>query len=133
MSEIPWDQALCRQVGSDDFFPDKGGSVAEAKSVCANCPIIDACLEEALARDERFGVWGGRTERERRRIRRERGMTSAPVEVVAGTSYDPERCGTEKGNRAHYRRGETPCGPCRFAAGLAKAERKERRDRREAA
>ncbi|MDA8314108.1 MAG: WhiB family transcriptional regulator [Actinomycetota bacterium] len=52
------------------FFPSRGESVSEAKEVCATCPVARECLEYALAHHERFGIWGGKTERERRRIRR---------------------------------------------------------------
>ena len=45
---------------------------AEAKAICADCPVRQACLEHALAHREREGVWGGTTERERRRIVRQR-------------------------------------------------------------
>lgn len=64
------DGALCTEVDQGDmFFPDKGGSTVEAKRVCAGCPARAACLQRALDNDERFGVWGGLSERERRRIR----------------------------------------------------------------
>lgn len=68
INKEPWqDDALCRQVDIGDlFFPDKGGSTKEAKAVCAQCPVVDQCLEYALAHQERFGVWGGLSERERR-------------------------------------------------------------------
>lgn len=62
--------ANCATTGGDAFFPDKGGSTRDAKRVCANCDIRDACLEYALDHDERFGVWGGLSERERRQIRK---------------------------------------------------------------
>lgn len=63
--------ALCAQVDIGDlFFPEKGGSSAEAKRVCSQCPTRAACLEWALLNDERYGVWGGLSERERRRLTR---------------------------------------------------------------
>lgn len=63
------EDALCAQSDPEAFFPDKGGSAAEAKRVCARCPVQAACLDYALRNDERFGVWGGMSERERRRMR----------------------------------------------------------------
>lgn len=67
----PWTaEALCAQTDPEAFFPEKGGSTRQAKSVCAACPVIDECLRYALDRDERFGIWGGTSERERRRIRK---------------------------------------------------------------
>lgn len=63
---------LCAQTDPEAFFPDKGGSTLEAKRMCKGCEVRTECLEAALANDERFGVWGGKTERERRALRRER-------------------------------------------------------------
>jgi WhiB family redox-sensing transcriptional regulator len=63
----------CRQVDPDSFFPEKGGSAKDAKRVCRSCPVRLQCLEFALENDERFGVWGGLSERERRRVKRETG------------------------------------------------------------
>lgn len=66
-----WEEsALCTQVDPEIFFPEKGGSTREAKKICATCEVRDACLEAALKRDERFGIWGGLSERERRRLKR---------------------------------------------------------------
>lgn len=65
----PWtEQALCTQVDGDLFFPEMGGSTAEAKAVCRKCPVRVECLEWALDHHERYGVWGGLSERERRRL-----------------------------------------------------------------
>lgn len=63
-------QALCAQTGADFFFPEPGSSVREAKRICGMCEMRPACLEYALANDERFGVWGGLSEKERLDIRR---------------------------------------------------------------
>lgn len=64
------EQALCAQTDSEAFFPEKGGSTREAKKVCLSCEVRDECLEAALYNDERFGVWGGLTERERRKLKK---------------------------------------------------------------
>jgi WhiB family redox-sensing transcriptional regulator len=64
------DAALCAQVGDDIFFPEKGGSTRDPKRVCRACPVRAECLEYALEHDERFGIWGGMSERERRRLKR---------------------------------------------------------------
>ncbi|GEL16956.1 hypothetical protein PA7_07930 [Pseudonocardia asaccharolytica DSM 44247 = NBRC 16224] len=70
-SEQDWqEQALCAQTDPEAFFPEKGGSTREAKRICAGCEVRAECLEYALAQDERFGIWGGLSERERRRLRR---------------------------------------------------------------
>jgi hypothetical protein len=53
-------------------FPEKGGSTASAKKVCFSCEVRQTCLEYALEHDERFGIWGGLSERQRRRLRQSR-------------------------------------------------------------
>ena len=68
---LAWqDRALCAQTDPEAFFPEKGGSTREAKKVCRACEVRAECLEYALEHDERFGIWGGLSERERRRIKR---------------------------------------------------------------
>jgi WhiB family redox-sensing transcriptional regulator len=64
------ERALCAQTDPEAFFPEKGGSTREAKRICLGCEVKDACLDYALAKDERFGIWGGLSERERRRLKR---------------------------------------------------------------
>ena len=69
---LSWqDSALCAQTDPEAFFPEKGGSTREAKRVCRSCEVRAECLEYALENDERFGIWGGLSERERRRLKRE--------------------------------------------------------------
>jgi WhiB family redox-sensing transcriptional regulator len=71
--EETWRQdALCAETDPEAFFPEKGGSTREAKRVCTGCDVRAECLEYALASDERFGIWGGLSERERRRLRLQR-------------------------------------------------------------
>jgi WhiB family redox-sensing transcriptional regulator len=70
--ELWWqERALCAQTDPEAFFPEKGGSTREAKKVCLGCDVRGDCLEYALAHDERFGIWGGLSERERRRLKKE--------------------------------------------------------------
>ena len=57
---------------NDDFFPERGSSTVIAKKICSECKVRKLCLEYAVERKERFGIWGGKSERERRAIRRER-------------------------------------------------------------
>jgi WhiB family redox-sensing transcriptional regulator len=64
------ERALCAQTDPEAFFPEKGGSTREAKRICMGCEVRDECLDYALAHDERFGIWGGLSERERRRLKR---------------------------------------------------------------
>ena len=70
-AELSWqERALCAQTDPESFFPEKGGSTREAKKVCTGCDVRPECLEYALAHDERFGIWGGLSERERRRLKK---------------------------------------------------------------
>jgi WhiB family redox-sensing transcriptional regulator len=72
--ELSWqERALCAQTDPEAFFPEKGGSTREAKKVCVSCEVRAECLEYALAHDERFGIWGGLSERERRRLKKQAG------------------------------------------------------------
>ena len=68
--EPTWhDFANCLGVDPDLFFPERGASTKEAKEVCRGCIVREDCLEYALQNGEKFGIWGGMSERERRRIR----------------------------------------------------------------
>ena len=70
-AELSWQaDALCAQTDPEAFFPEKGGSTRDAKKVCGSCIVKSECLEYALENDERFGIWGGLSERERRRLRK---------------------------------------------------------------
>jgi WhiB family transcriptional regulator, redox-sensing transcriptional regulator len=62
--------ALCAQTDPEAFFPEKGGSTRDAKKICTGCDVKAQCLEYALANDERFGIWGGLSERERRKLKK---------------------------------------------------------------
>jgi len=68
------ERANCLGVDPDLFFPERGASTKEAKSVCHGCEVKMECLEYALRHGEKFGIWGGMSERERRRIRRQRAL-----------------------------------------------------------
>ena len=69
--------ANCLGVDPDLFFPERGASTKEAKQVCQGCVVREDCLDYALANGEKFGIWGGLSERERRRIRRQRALARA--------------------------------------------------------
>ncbi len=76
-SELSWKlRANCAGVDPDLFFPERGASTREAKSVCRGCIVREDCLEYAICHSEKFGIWGGLSERERRRIRRAKAITS---------------------------------------------------------
>jgi len=92
---------VCAQVDPELWFPEKGGSTREAKALCARCPVRPECLAYALAHDERFGIWGGASERDRRRMKRattraQDGSVRAPdartgvIRQLATTLTDPE-------------------------------------------
>ena len=69
---LDWqERALCAQTDPEAFFPEKGGSTRDAKRVCLSCEVRGDCLEYALQNDERFGIWGGLSERERRRLKKQ--------------------------------------------------------------
>ena len=65
-------RANCMGVDPELFFPERGASTREAKEVCRGCVVRLDCLEFAIANSEKFGIWGGMSERERRRVRRAR-------------------------------------------------------------
>jgi len=70
---LSWRQrAACRGVDPDIFYPSSDEDAEPAKAICDQCGVRQACLEFALANRERDGIWGGATERERRRIIRQR-------------------------------------------------------------
>lgn len=62
------ESASCRGVDAEMFFPGTEDEALPAKTICSTCPVRVACLAFALERKERFGVWGGLTERERNRL-----------------------------------------------------------------
>ncbi len=62
-------RAACRGLDPDLFFPERGEPTREARTVCNQCPVRVDCLNYALDNNERFGMWGGLSERQRRRIR----------------------------------------------------------------
>lgn len=74
--DLAWqDEANCMGANADLFFPERGASTRKAKQICAECEVQVECLEYAIANGEKFGIWGGLSERERRRIRKERSLS----------------------------------------------------------
>jgi WhiB family transcriptional regulator, redox-sensing transcriptional regulator len=63
------DEGLCAQIDPDLWFPEKGESTRAAKEVCAACPVTEECLAYAMTGEIRFGVWGGTSERERKKLK----------------------------------------------------------------
>lgn len=74
--DLAWqDDANCMGANADLFFPERGASTRKAKQICGECEVQVECLEYAIANGEKFGIWGGLSERERRRIRKERSLS----------------------------------------------------------
>lgn len=63
-------QALCAQVDPEIFFPEVGDGTRYAKRICNSCDVKKECLEYSLQNNERFGIWGGTAEKERRKLNR---------------------------------------------------------------
>lgn len=135
----------CRSEDPELFFSDVPRDITEAKAICRRCPIRSDCLAGALERREPTGVWGGQ--------QFNRGLISHPGEradpkgtcrgcqgpaATAQSRYcddcrpgnyptKPIDHGSEAGARAHYRRGEPPCRPCREAANRVATDRRPTR------
>lgn len=76
--EEPWqERALCTQTDPDAFFPELGESSGPAKRVCRACDVRAECLAYALATDQRYGIWGGMSRRDRLRVMRQRATLAA--------------------------------------------------------
>ena len=75
--DLAWqDLANCRGADPDLFFPERGASTRTAKGICRECSVRNECLEFAIVSSEKFGIWGGLSERERRKIRRQRAVAA---------------------------------------------------------
>jgi WhiB family redox-sensing transcriptional regulator len=73
VGELSWqDYANCRGADADLFFPERGASTRKAKAICGECQVRAQCLDFAIDIGEKFGIWGGMSERERRKVRRDR-------------------------------------------------------------
>jgi WhiB family transcriptional regulator, redox-sensing transcriptional regulator len=86
--DLTWqDAALCAETDPEAFFPEKGGSTLPAKQVCRNCEVRAECLDYALKHEDisGFGIWGGLSERQRRRLKRDR---VAPSSRFRGVTWD---------------------------------------------
>ena len=66
------EEANCKGAEADLFFPERGASTRKEKAICMACSVQPECLEYAIENSEKFGIWGGMSERERRRIKRQR-------------------------------------------------------------
>ncbi len=76
--DLEWqDGANCTGANANLFFPERGASTRTAKGICRECNVRLECLEFAITTGEKFGIWGGMSERERRRVRKERQVAAA--------------------------------------------------------
>ena len=115
---VDWrDHAACAGCDPGLFYPEQGGDYRSAKAVCRLCPVTQECLDFAIGNHEKYGVWGGMSERQRKRYR-------AQLGGGIGTRYGgtgnrgrvrPAVCGTNGGYYAHRRLGTTACQACRDA------------------
>lgn len=99
----PWhNMALCTQTDPEMFFPDKGAcdTARTAVRVCKECPVRDECLDQALARNELFGIWGGMTFNqrtvERRRRRMEGEIAPRPTRTVCTHGHNLAEFGIDR-------------------------------------
>ncbi len=69
----------CRYEPPSTFFPSDGVGVEAAKRLCETCSVKEQCLEYALENRIDHGVWGGTSERQRRRILKKRKISSVPL------------------------------------------------------
>lgn len=94
---MPWaDRAACQNAAPEAFFPEKSEPAEPGKRVCSRCPVVEECLEYALSNDMWYGTWGGLSEHERRRLRREMGR----VHGWTSTCVQCERTFTTAAGRA---------------------------------
>jgi len=102
-----WTKGAACKGSTELFYPERGDNITvrKAKLICSTCPMQKKCLEYALYHNEHNGIWGGTTDRERSRIKRQH-------------KYDSEPHGTYTGWMMHYRRKEQPCEPCRTAKNI---------------
>jgi WhiB family redox-sensing transcriptional regulator len=85
------ERGRCAETDPEAWFPEKGASTRNPKQVCmGGCEVREECLTYALLNGERFGVWGGLSERERRQIQR-RGLTPAEAVYVRPAAVDDDQ------------------------------------------
>lgn len=85
------ERAACRSMGTAMFFPGQGEPAGPAKQICATCPTRVECLADALDNGDHHGIWGGTSERERRRIRYDARRSSIAVAAEQVATWDRQR------------------------------------------
>lgn len=119
MTAVDWSLAACVGDEPELWFPntnvgERGSAWVAPREVCAGCPIVADCLEYALVEGVEFGMWGGKSERERAQLRKKRAKKRPPIV-----------CGTRRGHENHKRRGEK-CDPCHRAYNADQNERRRK-------
>lgn len=107
------DDAACRGLDTEVFFPEQDEATRDVKAICRTCDVQAECLAYALNIGERFGIWGGKSEKERRVLRRRLGLAK-----------DVAECGTVDGWNAHRQVGEGACDECQEAYATYRRERR---------
>lgn len=110
-------EAACIGVDPRAFFAEGRYAVEQsraARGICATCPVRPLCAEFAIQVGERYGVWGGMTQRELRQ-RRDRPRRGPRKPKPAGKKREPAKCGTRGGYQKHLREKTKICAPCRQA------------------
>ncbi len=105
----------------DEYHTDHAEIITKvAKAVCATCPVRPECLRYALDADERFGVYGGYTRKERMKLARKERT------VIPRIAPEDVEHGTVRGYEWHLRQGQRACEPCLEATRRRSRERAER-------
>jgi WhiB family redox-sensing transcriptional regulator len=90
-----YESAVCASVGDDYWYPEKGGTPRHAKKVCAECPVASLCLEWALDNGERWGIWGGKSDKERRALGARRRCRNCDRPFTLGDNPGDRMCSEE--------------------------------------
>jgi WhiB family redox-sensing transcriptional regulator len=108
-------QGACKGTATGVFYPERGESTLGPQAICRTCPVRVECLDYAMRGREAWGIWGGTTENQRRRLRVSiaAGHVTYDEVLEAHRDHDGIDHGTPMGYRAHLRRNVPPCDPCR--------------------
>lgn len=119
-NRLSWaERGVCRGYSLDVFFTESKSGMRRAKEICAACPVRTECLDEVLRAEDssRYGVFGGLTASERKRLVEQQAETQEPAEPepVTRSGRPRAKCGTRGGYQRHHREGTPYCAPCRQA------------------
>lgn len=125
-ADLEWQaRSLCNGMDPDEieavFFPHPNDLALEAKAICVQCPVAEACLTYALETKQDHGVWGCMTEHERARLLNKSFERRPNLPTI-----HPVRCGTYSGVSRHRKLAEQFCDECRDARNAYEAARKRR-------